>query len=78
MDSTDAGRNSVSSLMNSGLPTIGFLEIVGDGDGGSLSSSVAAEGVPYPSFSTRAKTAETSLTAGRSGLGVRSVVVSET
>jgi len=78
VDTTDAGRNSASSLMNSGLPIIGFLEIAGDGDGGSLSSSVAVDGVPYPSFWTRAKTAETSPTAGRSGLGVRSVVASDT
>ena len=78
METTDAGRKSASSLMNSGLPTISFLEIMGDGDGGSLSSSVAVDGVPYPSLWTRTKAAETSPTAGRSGLGVRSVVASET
>ena len=68
--------------MDSGLPIIDFLERVGDGDGGKLSSSdtvgvASADGVPYPSFWTRAKTAETSPTAGRFGLGERSVVARE-
>jgi hypothetical protein len=83
VDTTDGGRNSASNLMIPGLLIIGFLERVGDGDGGELSSSVAvgvapADGVPYPSSCARAKTAEMSPTAGRSRLGVHSVVASET
>lgn len=75
MDTTDGGRNS-SSLMTSGLPINGFWEITGDGDGGQLSSVAvtSADGVLLPSPWIRAKTAETSLTTGRSGLRVRSVV----
>jgi len=34
VDTTDGGRNEASSLMVSGLAIVGFLEVVGDGDGG--------------------------------------------
>ena len=78
VDTTDGGRNP-SSLMTSGLPITGFLKIVGDGDGGQISSVTAAstDGVPLLSSWTRARTAERSLTADGSGLGVRSVVARE-
>ena len=74
VDTTDGGRNS-SSLMASGLPSTGFFEIAGDGDGGQLSSVVVTpgDGVPLSLFWTR----KMSLTACGSGLEVRSVIACE-